>query len=504
MALHQALASLTDTLQLEAIRCGGGIGIFKLNTDNIDQIVQKIHDHLSNTNTIKFLASLPFTIQHTMLETTAGEATKAQQEAQQKALKQLEAQSHLQQLQMPSFHFANCFNKRDDNSNTPCELDGKLPQSAAITYTAKTKQVSDFSAQRFDYGREQKHKFINKLLKDDLNYKYVNEFASLSSQVPVPDKDKYKRLNKLKNKLAILYFDGNHFGVHQKNKNLQGIQSFEKTLQTARKAFIQKLVELLNHTDYNHDNHDKHDKDEIRLELLLWGGDEIMLAVPAWAGFSALHLFYQTMQEKLPDNLSHAGGLVFCSHKTPIKRIIKLARELAEEAKNISRQHDLYYPLLLESEDYPTQSIIKHWQQHYGRLGKALLPLKPFAGGQPGYHAFNDPKTSRSALYKTIHDLYYQCQPDTCQPEAIQAQTKTIIEKSGNGQLDANTLARYFPLFAIHSLTLRNHPDKQRLQSLITNSPDLLKIQPWVYLVEYGDYLINLPQLAQNNKEASA
>lgn len=116
--------------------------------------------------------------------------------------------------------------------------------------------------------------------------------------------------------------------------------------------------------------------DKIRLETLLWGGDEIIWVVPAWKGWETLELFYKTAkgQIKLKNvnrhntlrrlakhRFKHAAGIVFSHHKTPIHRLTALAHDLAELAKNKDRNKNLFAVQALESFDH-TGSDLKQWR----------------------------------------------------------------------------------------------------------------------------------------------
>ena len=47
--------------------------------------------------------------------------------------------------------------------------------------------------------------------------------------------------------------------------------------------------------------------------------------------------------------LTHAGGIVFCSHKTPIAEATATAKNLAEAVKDVTREENRFDYLILES-----------------------------------------------------------------------------------------------------------------------------------------------------------
>ena len=93
----------------------------------------------------------------------------------------------------------------------------------------------------------------------------------------------------------------------------------------------------------------------MRIETLLWGGDELIWVVPAWLGWNALCLFYQQAKTHIKfrgGTLKHAAGLVFCHHNAPIHRVKSLAHDLAELAKEQNRDSNLIAYQVLKSFDH--------------------------------------------------------------------------------------------------------------------------------------------------------
>jgi hypothetical protein len=110
-----------------------------------------------------------------------------------------------------------------------------------------------------------------------------------------------------------------------------------------------------------------------RIETLMWGGDEILWVVPAWKGWEALSHFYTVSSTwKFGDvPLRHSGGLVFCHHHAPIHRITNLAKKLAETAKAMSRDANLFAYEVLESFDHVGRDLDTH------RRERSPHPLDP-------------------------------------------------------------------------------------------------------------------------------
>ena len=94
-----------------------------------------------------------------------------------------------------------------------------------------------------------------------------------------------------------------------------------------------------------------------RIETLMWGGDELIWAVPAWCALDAVQFFFdQSADWRDPirnKRLTHAIGMVLCSHNAPIRGIVQLARELADHAKDQLSTLAERFPNLLEGEKEP-------------------------------------------------------------------------------------------------------------------------------------------------------
>lgn len=135
-------------------------------------------------------------------------------------------------------------------------------------------KVSAFTGIRHDYGRKEKKDFINK--ETGRNDDYTWDLQVLSHHPA------YSNCN---DKIAVLYFDGNSFGKIQKSCDTpEVLKKFDNYVQDKRRDFFRQLAEEANR-DQNFCTVDYQQGDRIenaiRLEVLLWGGDEIMLVVPA-------------------------------------------------------------------------------------------------------------------------------------------------------------------------------------------------------------------------------
>lgn len=254
-------------------------------------------------------------------------------------------------------------------------------QSQVKTYSKISRSVK----LRFENGRDNRFKFYKKELEtEDQNIgldltglKFTTDIQTLADSNNHP---------KLKDKIAVLYLDGNGFSSiqHRKIHSIRQQQKFDKHIQKLRKNFLGHLLKELNKTTESSlcFPNAKTEKDELRLETLLWGGDEMLFIVPAWMGFDLLYTFYNLSADwKYEDEpLTHAGGLVFCSSKTPISKVRSLAQQLADEIKDkdYGRHGNYFDYLVLESIDYPVErSMQDFFHKQYGELASKRHGLTP-------------------------------------------------------------------------------------------------------------------------------
>jgi len=165
----------------------------------------------------------------------------------------------------------------------------------------------------------------------------------------------------LDGKIAVIYADGNHFGktIAQNCVSPDSLRAVDRAIQEKRQALLGSVVDRAEKTTNN----------ELRLETLLWGGDESIWVVPAWRGWETLQFFYETaqwalrprdiptivdakdMKEGVDVPLHHGAGIVFCHRSAHIHRMTSLAKNLAEIAKKKSRDRSLFAYQVLESFD---------------------------------------------------------------------------------------------------------------------------------------------------------
>jgi hypothetical protein len=397
MLLRQAIKDITpkNIAELPAswkiISSGASTGLFRFSPDGPESgraIKEKIVGYLNSHEKYKHFS---FVVDVVPLENDEQGKPEFKQAAEA-----VIAKNRFCQFQQPTL---TC---HDINAEQPCAWDNIRPaQQDDIPDREKVKRsrgavlpnVSVFANIRHNYGREQKKSFIKEEVNEKIDgiagvqcdYDYTWNLQTLSHH---PD---FTHCN---DKIAVLYFDGNSFGKIQKNcRTPEALNKFDDYIQNERKKFLRELAkDAKTDEEFCTIDHQQGRRIEnaIRLEILLWGGDEIMLVVPAWRGMEVLQKFYKVSRDWEFDDeqgtvhkLTHAGGLVFCHHKTPLDRIQALAKEMADYIKDRQKEmgaeeENLYHYLVLESIDFPTRPYPDFIRKQYGRHNAEVWqPLSP-------------------------------------------------------------------------------------------------------------------------------
>lgn len=198
-------------------------------------------------------------------------------------------------------------------------------------------------------------------------------------------------------KIAVFYADGNGFtkirdAMAEKKGRIGALNKFSTELQELQKEkllrpMLEGLVHLRDHSDSRERVawRDERGIDRLRLETLLWGGDEVMWAVPAWLGWWLARRFLdRTRDWKIDDHpLTFSAGLLFCPVKTPIRDACKVAHDLADIAKTRAKAQDPAIGALevevLESIDAPLDGIAGLRRRLTGLDGESSLLTIPAA-----------------------------------------------------------------------------------------------------------------------------
>lgn len=218
----------------------------------------------------------------------------------------------------------------------PCPFDGVRPAAVPDRVGDEERLISRAVDIRRTEGRILRNRIYKDLLKEKVsdlpddpdNWIFTKNFETLSRR---------KEAGKLDGKIAFIYLDGNRFGKirDEKCRDADLYGEFQKKIQKdLRNAALRAVLDFA----LKPENKPFRTVDEkVRLETLLWGGDDIEWIVPAWEALNVLEKFFETT--KVADvfngvKLTHSGGVVLCNHKLPILQIRRYARELCALAKD--------------------------------------------------------------------------------------------------------------------------------------------------------------------------
>lgn len=392
---------------LKPISTGASEGIFqvlKSDEGNLQQIESSVTSFLNDSSPFRYLT---FTV-----------VTLAYDDSQsfQDIKKRLVMKSRFRQLQQLTTPYDQ-FDSRK-NSWVPCDIEGIRPASGLPNkYCARplgddqkaNENVSVSVGARLKYGIDNRKALyqseLKKLAESEgvVNTLQADVITSLSERLDFTTDLQtlagLKHMDNLHNKMAVVYFDGNGFGGIQADvvKDIESQAQFDNKVQTYRREFLYHWLNqmALSESEKSKEreryavlspppqpdkkngkaasedtkgpatssSNEESPVPRLRIETLLWGGDEMIFVVPAWLGLQLVHEFYACSQDwRYNDKhrFTHAGGIVFCNVKTPVFRIRQLAEALADHIKDNhpnGRKENLFNYMTLESIDYPTESL---------------------------------------------------------------------------------------------------------------------------------------------------
>ena len=236
--------------------------------------------------------------------------------------------------------------------------------------------LSSSAATRKRDGQDLKQKFYTSEVGPELadGLQLVNDLQELSKAGPYPAID---------GKMAVLSMDGNSFGKIGASLKGEDSRHFDQHLKSLRKRLLTRILNFM--TESKVLPRERARDGRLRLEVLLWAGDEFQLIVPAWLGVPLLQeVFAETSTWRAgagadSDPLTLSAGLLICSHKMPIHRALHLAEQIQLRAKSKAKLGPVpvnaWDYLVLESLDYPaTMNIDQFWQLRLPP-GSAPIPL---------------------------------------------------------------------------------------------------------------------------------
>ena len=327
-----------------------------------------------------------------------------------------------------------------------CELDHIRPaaQCSECRINGRKRAVSESSYSRYQYGAwgksDQWYEDVTGL--EGLR-PFTHDFHELAEGYS-GDKDSTSDLD---GKMAVIYLDGNHFGRLQGKycKTPSDQRAFDKKLREEYqagalwylikkikddRAWIAEITVGKKHYFPSCESGEKIEK--IRLETLLWGGDEIIWVAPAWRGWWLLGEFFRLVEGGLDgrpwsfkgEPLTFAAGLVFCHNTAPIYRIKELAHQLAEIVKGVSRERNMVAYQVLESFDLAGPDLTALRKQRRPDVvkeeemildGREMLEIA-------GYFQVIKDQVPKRALYRVVQCLYSDPKEAVRRARAIEAE----------------------------------------------------------------------------------
>lgn len=189
---------------------------------------------------------------------------------------------------------------------------------------------SPYTSARRKHGREQKTALLERIL-SVRNLKVVNDLSELAGDTEV--------YGNLKDKIAVLRFDGNNFGaMFRQPETPEDYGRLSKRIQDQQEEYFEGLLAEDPQRPRNVQRWETKDH-KLRMEIVVYGGDEVTFIVPAHLGWEALHFFYgqaATWKTAGGDPITYSGAIVFCHKNAPIHAIKRLASDLVEAVKTDS------------------------------------------------------------------------------------------------------------------------------------------------------------------------
>ena len=244
-------------------------------------------------------------------------------------LEKLEAQIHRQQWRIPTVRIPEFVATAQEDF-----LDGWRPGAQGYKSgdpNISNAKISAATKFRREHGVPLKHQLFHELLGDD---KYKDNLCAKS----LGELASHRKKGVLDGKIAFIHIDGNNFGSIRRDMctTRETRELFDKRIQQEfRNPFLKVLLERADNDPTDFQTKDENGKTALRLEVLLWGGDEMTIVVPAWKGWEVLQLFFE-QAKSLEFNgvpLSHRATIIFCHNNAPILQIRQLAEKLLSQTK---------------------------------------------------------------------------------------------------------------------------------------------------------------------------
>ena len=398
-----------------------------------------------------------------------------------------------------------------------CPVDEVRPAHETTTVKReKDTPISKSVSGRRENGMKRKQNFYQRELAslggDPTSRDYSNNFDQLACKMP-----KAIRPTTLDGKMAVFYADGNKFGqVAQACQQPGDLTSWDDYIKQERRAFLLRLLRRAATEKSRWQFDDSKGASRVRLETLLWGGDEFMMVVPAWCGIELAELFFDsTANMRYPSGddgkaLSHCCGLVFCHRQAPISGISALAKALAEQGKlmnkSVGKLENRLHWMVLESFDQAGGDMDQFLRRRYPAT---LPPAAPPGAATTPAVAWSNLMLSPQAVVSLKGDL--PTLKAVLPRSAIVHIARRMAEGSGF-EIDGAGQTKPHPLVArsyvqvIGALNADQLLKFNALWAALTGVapanpfiPSLTHLAAWATLAELWDYAVGEPPSVPGN-----
>ena len=232
-----------------------------------------------------------------------------------------------------------------------CEIDGVRPAVEEMIYgkAPETRWQSQSVTLRRKDGIALRRRFYQRELARETDFQeplsiYVDQgrFTDHFDELTRFDQG-YKEILPpgLDHKMAVFYADGDGFGdIAAGCDEPCDLRQWDQAVQSARRNFLRKLIERIETHPFGRlagavNDDGVTEPDRLRIETLMWGGDELLIVLPAWLALEAAQLFFEACPIEWPAGQprQHSAALVFAHHNAPIGPLKNLASSLADTAK---------------------------------------------------------------------------------------------------------------------------------------------------------------------------
>jgi hypothetical protein len=322
------------------------------------------------------------------------------------------ADARVRQLQSLTLRLPALLREDGGPATLPCEEHRVLPATVQRSLKGERDETGAFVKRdlsesfyhRHRFGRGLRQRFYEKELGlPPLPHGFTDSFEEIVDLAAAPRRRARPRETldpalaaalpvAVEQKMAVLFFDGNGFGeLFALARGEMATRELSDALTACRRRLLKGLLDAFA-DEANRPwakamwrADPKDGARQLRFETLLWGGEEMLFVCPGWAALEVMAV----IQEQLDDEskwtvkvagedkvVSHAGGMVICHHKTPIRLVKQLAEwkvgaaaksalkpagsgGLAAERKPYRNGFQL---MVLEGIDVPTESL-EHWRE---------------------------------------------------------------------------------------------------------------------------------------------